>query len=169
MRRFAVALILAAVIPPYGGVDAQQPVDDAVVRQAIESVLELDTYRGANRLPRVSFEHATGDLTVVFAMRRPFADDAQHIVASATNDIFNIFWASYSSSSAPSIRTITVLGTYAVVGRYERPREIPLMRAVMSAERAARLDWTRVATVDPGSVLDVWWVYGELVGSQLLQ
>ena len=57
-----------------------------------------------------------------------------------------------------------MLGTYAVVGRYARAREIPLVRAVLSAERAASLDWTSVVRADPRDLLDTWWVEGELGG-----
>ena len=80
------------------------------------------------------------------------------------DDVFTILWAVYASGSAPRIKTVTVLGTYAVVGRYARAREIPIIRAVLSAERAASLDWTTVVSADPRSLLDVWWVEGELGG-----
>lgn len=141
---------------------AQNEVDEPTVRQAIESVLDMETGRNVSRVPRVSLDTATGDLTVVFAMRRPLADDAAQIVASATDDIFNILWATYTSEAAPRIRTTTVLGTYAVVGRYSRPREIPLVRAVLSEAGAARLNWARAAVLDPRTVFDVWWVEGEV-------
>ena len=49
--------------------------DEPVVRRAIESVLELDAGRQAARLPRVTLDDSQGDLTVVFAMRRPASDD----------------------------------------------------------------------------------------------
>ena len=107
------------------------------MRRAIESVLEMETGREAMRLPRVTLDAASGDLTVVFAMRRPFADDPAQIVASATDDVFTILAAAYGSAAAPRIRTATVIGTYAVAGRYERPREIPLPASPLSAEVAA--------------------------------
>jgi hypothetical protein len=161
----AVALAVALLLPGVGS--AQTEAEEPAVRQAIESVLDMDTGRGAVRLPRVSLDSATGDLTVVFAMRRPFADDAAQIVASATNDIFNILWATYTSDAAGRIRTTTVLGTYAVVGRYSRAREVPLVRAVLSDEKAARLNWARAAVLEPRDVFDVWWVEGELVAADL--
>ena len=99
-------------------------------------------------------------------MRRPFADDPAQIVASATDDVFTILAAAYSSAAAPRIRTATVIGTYAVAGRYERPKEIPLLRAVLSADRSAAFDWTTVATADPRDAFDLWWVESELVAGQ---
>jgi hypothetical protein len=54
------------------------------------------------------------------------------------------------------------LGTYAVVGRYENPKEVPLLRAVLSADRALNFDWASSARLDPRRVFDVWWVEGEL-------
>ena len=47
--------------------------------------------------------------------------------------------------------------------RSSRPREVPLLRAVLSAERAVRLDWWSSASLDPREALDTWWVEGELV------
>jgi hypothetical protein len=154
--------VIAAMLLSAAPTAAQSHADEQTIRQAIEAVLELDTGRQVARLPGVTLDEANGDLTVVFAMRRPLADDPLQIVSSATDDAFTILWATYTSSAAARVRTATVLGTYAVVGRYERPREIPLVRAVLSADRAAQLDWTRTAVVDPHDVLDVWWVEGEL-------
>ena len=116
-------------------------------------------------LPRITLDNAKGDLTIVLGMRRPLSDDAAQIVASATDDVFTILWATYSSADAPRIRTTTVLGTYAIVGRYEHPRELPLLRAVLTADRAANFDWPNVASLDPRRVLDTWWVEGELVAA----
>jgi hypothetical protein len=166
MRGLAGALVVTLTLLMPGTVLAQGETEEPSVRQSIESALDMDTYRQVLRLPRVTLDEANGDLTVIFAMRRPLADDPRQIAASATDDIFTILWAAYTSAAAPRIRTATVLGTYAVVGRYERPREIPLMRAVLSADRAARLDWWNVARLDPRETLDVWWVEGELVAGQ---
>jgi hypothetical protein len=156
----AAALTLFVAAAPAG---AQEQTQEPTVRRAIESVLEMDTGRAAPRLPRVTLDVASGDLTVIFAMRRPGADDPAQIVASATDDVFTILAAAYSSAASPRIRTATVIGTYAVSGRYERPREIPLLRAVLSAEKSAAFDWTTAATADPRDVFDVWWVESELV------
>jgi hypothetical protein len=163
MRCLLVVLgLTAAVLLPSSASAAQG--DEPVVRRAIESVLEMDSGRSAARLPRVTLDESQGDLTVIFAMRRPASDDVAQIVNSGTDDVFTILWAVYASGSAARIRTVTVLGTYAVAGRYARPREIPLVRAVLSADRAARLDWTGVVSADPRNLLDTWWVEGELGG-----
>jgi len=142
---------------------ADERVEEKTVRQAIQSVLEMESWRQADRLPRVTLDTARGDLTVVFAMRRPLSDDPRQIVNSATDDVFTILWATYTSPVVSRIRTTTVLVTYAVVGRYERPKEIPLLRAVLTADRAANFDWANVATLDPRTAFDVWWVEGELL------
>jgi hypothetical protein len=165
----ALAITLAVLLAASGTTFAQGETEEPGVRQSIESALEMDTYRQAERLPRVTLNADTGDLTIVFAMRRPLVDDPRQIVASATDDVFTILWATYTSAAAPRIRTTTVLGTYAVVGRYERPKEIPLMRAVLTAERATRIDWWSSTSLDPREAFDTWWVEGELVGQQLIQ
>ena len=164
MWRVRVAVAMAALVLGAGAASAQEQSQEPTVRRAIESVLELETGREAVRLPRVTLEAGSGDLTVIFAMRRPFADDPAQIVASATDDVFTILSAAYTSAAAPRVRTATVIGTYSVGGRYARPREIPLLRATVSAGRLATFDWSTVATVDPRNVLDGWWVEGELVG-----
>ena len=164
LSRLATALLFAlSLLVPAGVGRAQEQLEEPSVRQSIEAALEMDTYRQAQRLPRVTLDAPTGDLTVIFAMRRPLADDPRQIVASATDDVFTILWAIYTSASAPRIRTATLLGTYSIVGRYERPREVPLLRAVLSAERAVHLDWWSSASLDPREALDTWWVEGELV------
>jgi hypothetical protein len=163
MRGLAGALIVALTLLMPGTGLARAETEEPSVRQSIESALEMDSYRQVLRLPRVTLDETSGDLTVIFAMRRPLADDPRQIVASATDDIFTILWAAYTSAAAPRIRTATVLGTYAVAGRYERPREIPLVRAVLSADRASGLDWWNVERLDPREAFDVWWVEDELV------
>jgi hypothetical protein len=163
MPRFATVLIVLVLFLAAGSARAQEQSQEPTVRRAIESVLEMETGRQAPRLPRVTLDTANDDLTVVFAMRRPLSDDPAQIVASATDDVFIILAAAYTSAAAPRIRTATVIGTYAVAGRYERPREIPLVRAVLSADRSAALDWTAAGSVDPRAAFDVWWVEGELL------
>ena len=165
MRWLPAALICLGVLLAPAPASAQQQSEEPTIRRAIESVLELDTWRGTTRLPRVSLDPDKGDLTVVFAMRRPLTDDVKQIVASATDDVFTILWAVYTSPDAERVQTTTVIGTYAVVGRYSRPRETPLLRAVLTADRAASFDWTSAAVADPSVALDTWWVEGELVAS----
>jgi hypothetical protein len=155
-------MLLTGVVAP---ASAQEQTQEPTVRRAIESTLDMETGRAARRLPRVTLDSASGDLTVIFAMRRPLADDPAQIVASATDDVFTILAAAYLSAAAPRIRTATVIGTYAVAGRYERPKEIPLLRAVLSAERSATFDWTTAATADPQDAFDLWWVESE-IGAQ---
>jgi hypothetical protein len=155
-------LCLLMLVAGSAPAQAQELVGEPVVRAAIQSVLDMDPGRDVERLPRIDLDPVRGDLTVVFAMRRPVSDDPRQVVASGTDDMFTILWAAYTSADAPRIRTVTVLGTYAVVGRYEHAKEVPLMRAVLTAEDAARLDWSSVATVDPSRVLDTWWIEGEL-------
>jgi hypothetical protein len=159
-----VAVLAVVALFAAGAASAQEQAQEPTVRRAIESVLEMDTGRPATRLPRVTLDAASGDLTVIFAMRRPLADDPTQIVASGTDDVFTILAAAYSSDAAPRIRTATVIGTYAVGGRYERPREIPLVRAVLSADRSTTLDWSSAATLNPHDAFDLWWVEGELSG-----
>ena len=103
MRRiFAAVTVMALLLLSAAPVSAQEQTQEPTVRRAIESVLEMETGRAAVRLPRVTLDAASGDLTVIFAMRRPFADDPAQIVASATDDVFTILSAAYSSAAGPA-------------------------------------------------------------------
>jgi hypothetical protein len=159
------SLVVAAVLALLPTVARAAEIEELGIRAKIEAFIELDTARGVPRLPRVTMDPATGDLTVVFAMRRPLSDDPTRVVASATDDIFNILWAAYTTQTFPPVRTATVLGTYGVTGRYSRAREIPLVRAVLTATSAAGLDWNNATALDPRAVFDVWWVEGELLAA----
>jgi len=68
MRLIAVAL-LALLGAPSVAVAQEAHVDAPAARQAIESVLDLDSGRGVARLPQVTIDPTSGDLTVVFAMQ----------------------------------------------------------------------------------------------------
>lgn len=154
MLRLVVLIMLALGAPP--SLAMAQEADAPVVRQSIEAVIDMDAGRDIARLPRVSIDQ--GDLTVIFAMQRPGDDDPAHIEQVAVRDALSILYAAYKSEDAAQIRTTTVLGTYRVVGKYERGKEIPVLRAVLSAERAAIVDWNSVSLAD----LDVFWMPGDL-------
>jgi hypothetical protein len=154
MLRLVVLIVLALVAAP--SLAMAEEAEAPSVRQAIEAIIDMDAGRDIARLPRVSI--AEGDLTVIFSMQRPGDDDPAHIEQVAVRDAVSILYAAYTSEDAARIRTTTVLGTYRVVGKYERGKEIPLLRAVLSAERAAIVDWNSVSLAD----LDVFWMPGDL-------
>jgi hypothetical protein len=95
---------------------------------------------------------------VIFAMQRPGDDDPAHVVQVAIDDTLRILQAAYHSDDAPRIRAATVLGTYRVVGKYERGKEIALLRSVLAAEHAAVLPWDSVRVGD----LDTFWMVGDV-------
>jgi hypothetical protein len=154
MVRLVVLVALALVGLP--SLAHAQDVDAPGVRQAIEAAIDMDAGRDIARLPRVTLDN--GDLTVIFAMQRPGDDDPAHVEQVAQTDVLAILQAIYASEDAPTIRSATVLGTYRVVGKYERGKEIALLRAVLSPERAASFDWLSTTVGD----LDVFWTPGDL-------
>jgi hypothetical protein len=153
MMRLVVAALLAVVLAPSVAAAQEADVEAPAARQAIEAVLDLDSGRGVPRLPRVTIDPTSGDLTVIFAMMRPGDDDPVHVAGVARADTWSILRAAYSSDDAWRIQTVTVLGTYRVVGKYERGKEIPLLRATLSSARAASLGW-RATEAD----LDAFWM-----------
>src|SRR4051812_37916293 len=152
-HRNAVSLLVAAVLSStltlftgmlgVTGVSAQ-PATPAAARTAlderihgwIEEAIDPDTGRGAIRLPAVGIDD-TGDLTVVFALREK--DDLDAFRAAAEEDVFRILRAVYTAPDSP-VRTATVVGTYSVTGT-GNPRELPMLRTVLSSDHASKLDW----------------------------
>ncbi len=126
------AVLAAAQDDPVIG---NSPVD-ATIRGWIEAAIAPETGRGAIRLPEVWIDD-TGDLSVVFALRE--MDDLDGFRAAAEEDVFDILKAVYTNPESP-VRTATVLGTYSVTGT-RGARELRVLRAVLSAERAAEIDW----------------------------
>lgn len=158
----AVVLVIAAA----GQIgDAASPprsmTDSDRLRAAIARVLPPDSGRGVPRLSSVRID-PTGDATVVFALRA--GDSAQQIVNAGTVDILAILRAIYHPVSVASVRTATVIGTYAVAGQYGT-REWPVMRAVLSRQSADRLDWIHLTPNRLPAAVDTWWVYPPLLAA----
>lgn len=134
--------------------------DDAAIRATIEPAIASDSGRGVPRVARVTLDD-TGDLTVVFAMR-DVADDPQAIGATGLDDLLSVMRAVYRSPDAARIRTATVVGTYAVWGKFGRTRELPLVRATLSQRRAAGLDWCFLRSSDLPVVAEEWWIQEDI-------
>src|SRR5215210_1006897 len=149
-------------MPGVAGVSAQpgtpppaatSALDDRI-RGWIEEAIDPDTGRGAIRLPAVGIDDS-GDLTVVFALREK--DDLDAFRAAAEEDVFRILRAVYTAPDSP-VRTATVMGTYSVTGT-RGARELRVLRTVLSAERAGKIDWERAAPQDLFSVADIYRLY----------
>lgn len=134
------------------------------IRRAIEAAIDPDTRRGVTRLPRVSID-STGDVTVVVALR-DVAEDPDATYAAALGDTLAVLSAVYHSPDVDRVTTATVLGTYAVIGATGRTREQPVLRAVLSAEHAGRLDWGSVEPEQVPQLVDVWWVHAAFHGRE---
>jgi hypothetical protein len=159
----ALLLALAAISSP-ARVALETPVgeiedEEAEIRGSIEAMLAPETGRAATRLPRVTID-MVGDVTVVFALQD--ADDVATLRQRAQADALAILGAVYGPSPSERITSVTVLGTYGVAEEGGRARERPVMRAVLSADRAVHLR-ARAAHADeiPGLV-DVWWLHPAL-------
>lgn len=134
--------------------------DATPIRRAITAVLDPSAKRPTMRLPRVSID-ATGDLTVVFALRDEGSFEG--IRTAALTDALAILRAVYRSPSAAYVRTATVIGTFSITGP-RGPREMPVLRAVLSAERASHLDWANVRPEQLPTLVDDWFQYPPLLG-----
>ena len=167
VRALAVVLVVGAFAlatptvqrgTPRAGTRA--PDAEALLRRAIEAVLPPNTGRPAPRLPRVSLD-PTGDLTVVLAIRN--GPNAPVIREDALVDTLTILRAVYHAPVASQVRTTTVLGTYAVASATST-RELPVLRAVLSAKHAATLDWTKAKPDQLPHLVDVWWEHPAFAG-----
>ena len=124
------------------------------IRQAITAVLDPATNRNAERLPRVTID-PTGDVTVVFALRDEGIIDA---IARGMADTLTILKAVYHSLQARQLTAATVLGTYSITGASNRERERAVMRAVLSAHKAAGINWQDTQAQQLPRIVDVWWL-----------
>jgi pimeloyl-ACP methyl ester carboxylesterase len=127
---------------------------DAEIRGWIEKAIDPDTGRGGIRLPEVWMTDA-GDLTVVFALREE--DDLDAFRAAAAEDVFDILRAVYDEPQSP-VQTATVIGTYPVTGT-GNPRELRVLRTVLSKENAANVDWASAKPESLFTTADVYRVY----------
>ena len=154
-------LTLFTGMPGVTGVSAQpatpaaapSPLDERI-RGWIENAIDPDTGRGAIRLPAVWIDD-TGDLTVVFALREK--DDLDAFRAAAEEDVFRILRAVYTESDSP-VRTATVVGTYSVT-ETTYARELPMLRTVLSAQNAGKIDWENATPQDLFTAADVYRLY----------
>src|SRR4051812_20551531 len=113
------------------------------IQSWIAHAIAPDTGRGAIRLPSVSIDD-TGDLSVVIALREE--DDLNAFRAAAEQDVFDVFRAVYNHSDSP-VRTATVVGTYPVADTGS-PRELRVLRVVLSETHAADLNWELATPLD---------------------
>lgn len=157
---------LALPAPTLAGPALQEIEDSPRIRGAIEAILDPDTKRSVPRLPRVSID-TTGDVTVVLALRNE-GDDPEATYAAALADTTSVLWAVYHSPEVERITTTTVVGTFAVIGKTERLRELPVLRAVLSAEHAARMDWAQMDWHQLPQLVDLWWVHAAFHGREAL-
>jgi hypothetical protein len=160
-------LLAGLLAAPAAAGPALQEIQDAPrIREAIEASVDPDTRRNVPRLPRVTID-TTGDVTVVLALRDQ-ADDPQATYAAALDDTLVVLSAVYHSPDAERVTTTTLVGTFAVIGASGRQRELPVLRAALSAQRAAELDWSSIAPEQLPSVVDVWWVHPAFYGREAL-
>ena len=162
----AVALLAVGLAPSATAAPAAQA-DGSSAPQlyaALAAALDPDTNRPAPRLARVSVD-PTGDATVVFAIRNE-QDDADATRARAVADTLTVLRTAYASEDASRISTMTVLGTFPYKGtKGKSVRESPVLRAVLSADRAAQLDWDALSPDDLDHAVDVWWMQGAFAGA----
>lgn len=130
------------------------------LRSALAGAIDPNPTRNTPRLPRVDID-AAGDATVMFAIQDA-DDDADAIRAGALADTLAILHAAYASPEADRITSVTVLGTFPFKGtKGKSVREAPVLRAVLSAERAASLNWDDITP----DALDDWWLQGAFAGA----
>jgi hypothetical protein len=154
----AAVVAVALAVSTATHVVASEDVDAAArLYTSISGVLEPGTNRAAARLSTVSID-PSGDATVVFAIRGA-DDDAHATVAGGMGDALSVLRSVYQGSDGTGIRTVTVLGTFPFKGTKGRSvRESPVLRAVLSAERAAQVDWDAVLPDELETTTDAFWL-----------
>jgi hypothetical protein len=157
MRRLRLCALAVLVLGAAWPALASAQTDIAAqLSMAVASALATDTQRP---VPHVSMD-PTGDTTVEFAILN-VDDDASAIRAGAVSDTLAVLRAVYSSSSTHGVRTLTVLGTFPFKGtKSPGVRPSPVLRAVLSSDHAAALDWPNLTASEVPSIVDTWWLQG---------
>jgi hypothetical protein len=130
---------------------------------AVGAVLNPDTKRDVPRMARATID-TSGDATVVFALRNE-NDNQEAIVTTALADTLAAFWAIYHSPDTAQVTSATVIGTYNVQGKTGSMRELPVLRAVLTANNAAHLNWNAVMPEQVPDIVDDWWIHEKLAGA----
>jgi hypothetical protein len=130
---------------------------------AVGAVLNPDTKRDVPRMARAAID-TSGDATVVFALRNE-NDNQEAIVTTALADTLAVFWAIYHSPDTAKVTSATVIGTYAIQGKTGSMRELPVLRAVLTANNAAHLNWNAVMPEQLPEIVDDWWMHAKLAGA----
>ena len=155
LRISTLLALLLSVAPPSvaGATPAAASVEDPELYTLLADALPPGTHRAAPRLATVTLDEA-GQATVIFAIRSE-AGDAEATRAGGVADAVATLRAIYASPAAEHLTSLTVLGTFPFQGtKGKAVREGVVLRAVLSAERAAQMDWDHITPAD----LDVWWV-----------
>jgi hypothetical protein len=144
------ALLLSAVPASVAGA---APSEDPELYALVAQVLPPGTHRAAPRLATVTVDEA-GQATVIFAIRSE-AGDADATREGGVADALTTLRTIYASPAADHLTSLTVLGTFPFQGTKGRAvREGVVLRAVLSADRAAQVDWDQLTPAD----LDAWWM-----------
>jgi hypothetical protein len=155
LRICAVFGLLLSVAPPSvaGATPAAASVEDPELYALVADALPPGTHRAAPRLATVTLDEA-GQATVIFAIRSE-AGDAEATRAGGVSDALTTLRTIYQSPPGEQLTSLTVLGTFPFQGtKGKSVREGVVLRAVLSAERAAQVDWDQITPAD----LDVWWM-----------
>ncbi len=157
-----VVVNVAGQVPPVGHAQQDSEVNAPTLRAAISAVLPADAAHPDERVSRVSIT-STGDLTVVFALR-DIDDDPALIGAAGAADTLSILQGIYASNESlqGQIASATVLGTYAAYGKSERLAHRPLLRVVLSAAHADRIQNASLSPSQLPSWADDWWAFDDL-------
>ena len=76
-------------------------------------------------------------------------------------DTLTVLRTVYESSPVSGVTSVTVLGTFPFQStKGKSVRESPVLRAVLSADRAEQIDWNQLTPNDVPNAVDVWWLQG---------
>lgn len=151
IRAYALAVALSI-----GITQAQADDGGAQLYAALSASLDPDANRPVPRLAEVSVD-ASGDATVIFAIRNE-NDDAPLTREQAFSDTLTLLRTVFTTASVTSV---TVLGTFPFQStKGKGVRETPVLRAVLSSDRARTLNWDELTAGDVPAVVDVWWLQG---------
>ena len=105
-----------------------------------------------------------GEATVQFALRNEGGDPGA-VQEGAMDDLLKILRTIRQSTDAGRITNTTVLGTYPVERKGGVAPETVVLRGVVSAEKAAQIDWDALTPQDLPNALEIFWQHPALAGN----
>lgn len=128
------------------------------LKSRIEAALPAATGRGGSRFTLIALD-VNGALTVIYKVEAE--PTLTTLRDAAIADQLILLRAIFGRPPIASVRTATIVGTYAI-SKGASTRELPIVMATVTANRAQHIDWANVQPGQLPALVQVWWLHPAL-------